>query len=54
MSRWSLRNNKLKLETSGESLVTLEESIEEYISTERKQNRKMSTCNWLDLESLES
>ena len=52
MNRLSLRNNRLKLETSGELLIILEESREEYTSSEWKHNRKMSTCNRLDLESL--
>ena len=54
MNRLSLRNNQLKLETSGELPNILEESIEENTSNEWKQNRKMSTCNRLDLESLGS
>jgi hypothetical protein len=52
MNWLSLRNNRLKLETSGELWIILEESMKEYIMNESKQNRKMSTCNWLDLESL--
>jgi hypothetical protein len=32
MNRLSLRNNRLKLETSGESPVVLEESVEKYTS----------------------
>ena len=55
MNWLSLRNNRLKLETSGELPIILEESIAEYTPTEWKQNWKiMSTCNWLDLESLGS
>ena len=55
MNRLGLRNNRLKLETSGELLIILEESIQEYTSNEWKQNQKMmSTCNRLDLESLGS
>ena len=34
MNRLSLRNNRLKLETSRELPITLEESIEEYASNE--------------------
>ena len=34
MNWLSLRNNQLKLETIGESLVIVEESIEEYTSNE--------------------
>ena len=48
----SLRNNRLKLETLGELPTILEESIEEYTSSEWKQNQEMSTYNQLDLESL--
>jgi hypothetical protein len=43
MNRWSLRNNRLKLETSGGLPVILEEFIE-YASNKLKQNWKMSTC----------
>ena len=54
LNRLSLRNNRWKFETSGILPIALEESIED-TSTERKyQNRKMSTCNRLDLESLGS
>ena len=53
MNWLSLRNNQLKFETSGELPIILEESIE-YTSNEWKQNRKMSTCHRLDLESLGS
>ena len=41
MNRLSLRNNRLKLETSGELPIILEESMEEHISTEWKQNWKL-------------
>ena len=54
MNWLSLRNNQLTLETSRELSIVLEESIDEYTSNEWKQNRKMSTCNRLDLESLGS
>ena len=53
MKRLSLRNNRLRLETSGGLPIILEESIE-YISNEWKQNWNMSTCHQLDLESLGS
>ena len=43
----------MKFETSGELPILLEESIE-HTQDALKQNRKMSTCNWLDLESLGS
>ena len=49
MNRWSLRNNRLKLETSRELPIVLEESIEEYASSSYNKNRKMSTCDRLDL-----
>ena len=52
-NRLSLRNNRLKFETSGEIPIILEESIE-YASIEWKQNRKMWTCNRLDLQTLGS
>ena len=55
MNRLSLRNNRLKVETSGGELpIILEESVEEYTSSnEWKHNWKMmSTCNQLDSESL--
>ena len=49
----SLQMNQLKFETSGELSIILEESLEEYTtSVEWKHNRKMSTCNRLDLKSL--
>ena len=52
MNRWSLRNNRLKLETLRELPIILEESTQQYTSNEWKQNRKItSTCNRLDLES---
>ena len=55
MNRLSLRNNnRLKLETSTNLPIILEESIEEYTFNKWKQNRMMSTCNQLDLESLGS
>ena len=41
-----LQMNRLKLETSRELPIILEESIE-HNSNELKQNRKMSTCNQL-------
>ena len=53
MNRLSSRNNWLKFKTSGDLPIVLEESIE-YTSNEWKQNRKMSTCDRLDLESLGS
>ena len=44
MDRLSLRNNRLKLETSGDLPIILEESMVEYTSSnEWKQNWKMST-----------
>ena len=51
MNGLSLKNNWLKLETLRNLLIILEESIEEYTSNEQSKNRKMSTCNQLDLES---
>ena len=52
--RLSLRNNRLKFKALGNLLTILKESIE-YTSNEWKhKNRKMSTCNRLDLESLGS
>jgi hypothetical protein len=46
--------NRLKLKTLWELPIVLEESIEEYTSNEWSENRKMSICNPLDLESLGS
>ena len=44
----SLRNNRLKLETLGELPIILEESIEEYISNELKQNgRCQHVTGWI-------
>ena len=56
MNRSSLRTNRLTfIKTSGGILpIILEESIEEYTSNEWKPNRKMSTCNRLDLQTLGS
>ena len=53
-NRLSLRNNRLKFKSLGELRIILEKSIEEYTSNEWKQNRKMSTWNWLGLKSPES
>ena len=53
MNRLKSRKNQLKLETLGGLRIVLEESIER-ASNERKQNRKMTTCNRLDLELLGS
>ena len=54
MNRWSLRNNRSKLETSGALPIILEESLQYTSLNEWKQNRKMSTCNRLGSESLGS
>jgi hypothetical protein len=55
MNRLSFRNNQLKLETSRELPFILEESIEEYTSTEESSKTgRCLTCNRLDLESLGS
>ena len=60
MNRSGLRNNRLKfIETSGGSPIVLKESMIEYtgryiIFKWKQQNRKMSTCNRLDLDSLGS
>ena len=53
-TNWVWEITSWSLETSEDLPIILEESIEEYISNEWKQNRKMSTCNRLDLESLGS
>ena len=53
MNWLSSSHNRLKFKTSGYLPIILEESIK-YTSNEWKQNRKMSTCNQLDLESLGS
>ena len=54
MNRLSSRHNRLKFKTRGELPTILEESIEYYTSNELERNRKMSTRNRLDLESLGS
>ena len=51
MNQLSSRRSRLKFKTSGNLQIISEESIE-YTSNEWKQNHKMSTCNWLGLESL--
>ena len=48
MNRRSSRINRLKLETSGELPIVLEEFILYTSNKWRHQNRKMSTCNRLD------
>jgi hypothetical protein len=52
MNWLSLRNNQLKIETLGELPIVLEESIG-YVQWIQR-NRKILTCNRLDLESLGS
>ena len=47
MNRLSLRNNRLKFKSAGKLPIILEEFIE-YTSNLIKENRRMSTCNWLD------
>ena len=54
MNRLSLRNNQLKLETSGELPIILEKSVTSNMPQMNKANWKMSTCNRLDLELLGS
>ena len=54
MNRLSLRNNRLKMKTSRETPIILEEFIILNISQIIKRHQKMSTCNGLDLESLGS
>ena len=53
MNRLSLRNNRLKFKNSGELPITLEEFIK-YSPFFIKENRRMSTCNRLDLQTLGS
>jgi hypothetical protein len=51
----SFISNQLKFRTLEKIPIILKESMKEYTSNERKQqNRKISTCNRLDLESLGS
>ena len=50
MGPLSLRNNHFKFKTLGKSLTISKESIENY----QKDNRKISTCNQLDSETLRS
>jgi hypothetical protein len=52
VNQLSLRNNWSKFETSGELLITLRNLWNApQINIE---NRRMSTCNWLDLQTLGS
>ena len=51
MNRMSSRNNRLNFKTPGNLPIILEESME-CTSNEWKQNRKMSKCNRLEIESL--
>ena len=51
MNRLSSRNNRLKFKTAGKLPIILEESIE-YTQNSVKGNRRMSTCNRLDLQTL--
>ena len=54
MNRLTLRNNRLKfIKTAGELPIIVDEFIE-YTPILKKENGKMSTCYWLDLESLGS
>ena len=53
MNRLSLWTYRLKFEALGELLFNSEESMDIYLEW-IKQNRKMSTCNRLDLESIGS
>ena len=53
MNRLSLKNNWLKFTTAGKLLVVYEESLE-YIPNLIKDNRRMSACNRLDLQTLGS
>ena len=46
MKQLSLRNNRLEFKTAGKLPIILEVFIEYAIT---KENRKMSTCNRLDL-----
>ena len=50
-NRLSLRNNQLKFKTPRILLIFVEESME-YTSNSLKRNQTMSTCSWLDLETL--
>jgi hypothetical protein len=50
----SLRNNRVKIETGGKSPIVLKEFIEEYTPLTIKENRRMTTCNQLDLQTLGS
>ena len=49
----SLGNNRLKFETAGKLPINLEE-FKEYFPNLIKEKRRMSTCNWLDLQTLGS
>ena len=53
MNRLSLKNDRLKFKTIGKLPIILEECIE-YTPIVMKENRRMSTCNRLDLITLGS
>ena len=53
MNRMSLKYNWLKFKTAGKLLIILEE-FKEYIPNLMKENRTMSTCKRLDLQTLGS
>jgi hypothetical protein len=53
MNRLSLRNNRLKFKIAGKLAIILEEFIE-YTPNLIKENRRMSTCNRLDVQTLGS
>ena len=55
MNRSSLRNERLKFETLGKDLpIVLEESSEYPRMRDKKNQKKISTCNRWDLEGVGS
>jgi hypothetical protein len=50
----SLKNNRLKFKTPRKLPIILEEFIKEYTPNLIKEDRRMSTCNQLNLQTLGS
>ena len=54
MNRLSLRNNRLKFKSSGCLLIVIEDFYGICLKLMKKNRKNMSTCDRLDLETLES
>jgi hypothetical protein len=55
MNRLSLKNNRLMfIETSWKSPIILEESMRIYLKLIKKTRKNITTCDWLDLKTLDS